>query len=151
MLVTDPSTTNASGSATGPSRLINHRNNSGNTPLHWAALNAHLDCVKALVEAGADVRIKNDAGHDAAFLAERAEWAKQGDNAVPAADEKNEEGTASGEPETTRPMTEGMQVVRVLLESDKSNETEQNETEVDADANADRMDGVHGANGATTT
>lgn len=55
--------------------FINYRNYTGNTPLHWAALNTHLDCVKALVEAGADISLKNDAGHDALFLAERADWA----------------------------------------------------------------------------
>ncbi|KAL4996205.1 ankyrin repeat-containing domain protein [Aspergillus recurvatus] len=56
---------------------INHRNHSGNTPLHWAALNTHLECVKVLVEAGADVSIKNEAGLDAVFLAERADWKAQ--------------------------------------------------------------------------
>ncbi|KAL5335811.1 hypothetical protein BJX70DRAFT_374247 [Aspergillus crustosus] len=55
-------------------RVLNHRNHSGNTPLHWAALNTHLECVKALVAAGADVSIKNEAGLDAVFLAERADW-----------------------------------------------------------------------------
>lgn len=54
--------------------FVNHPNHAGNTALHWAALNTHLECVKALVEAGADVAIKNDAGHDAVFLAERAAW-----------------------------------------------------------------------------
>ncbi|KAI7975358.1 hypothetical protein EIK77_003739 [Talaromyces pinophilus] len=54
--------------------FLNYRNYTGNTPLHWAALNTHLDCVKALVEAGADISLKNDAGHDALFLAERADW-----------------------------------------------------------------------------
>jgi Ankyrin repeats (many copies) len=29
--------------------LVNHKNVSGNTPLHWAALNGHLSCVKALM------------------------------------------------------------------------------------------------------
>jgi FOG: Ankyrin repeat len=48
--------------------FVNHRNYSGNTSLHWAALNTHLECVKALVESGADVTVKNDAGHDAVFL-----------------------------------------------------------------------------------
>jgi len=60
-----------------PVPLINHGNNAGNTPLHWAALNTHLNCVKALVEAGADISAKNNAGHDAAFLAERTGWKPQ--------------------------------------------------------------------------
>lgn len=53
--------------------LLNHRNSSGNTPLHWASLNGHLETVKALVEAGADMWIKNHAGNLAVFEAERAE------------------------------------------------------------------------------
>jgi hypothetical protein len=52
--------------------LVNHKNVSGNTPLHWAALNGHLPCVKALVAAGADASITNEAGHDAVYEAERS-------------------------------------------------------------------------------
>lgn len=51
--------------------LVNHKNNSGNTPLHWAAFNSQLSCVKVLVSAGADPSIKNDAGHDTIYEAER--------------------------------------------------------------------------------
>ena len=50
--------------------LINHQNVSGNTPLHWAALNGHLEIVKALVQAGADPTIVNEAGRDAVVEAE---------------------------------------------------------------------------------
>ena len=50
--------------------LVNHKNVSGNTPLHWAALNGQLLCVKALVAAGADASIINAAGHDALYDAE---------------------------------------------------------------------------------
>tara|TARA_R110002003_G_scaffold175_3_gene14172 strand:- start:3991 stop:4425 length:435 start_codon:yes stop_codon:yes gene_type:complete len=50
--------------------LINAVNEAGNTPLHWAALNGHLEGVKLLVESGADVTIINQAGHDAVFEAE---------------------------------------------------------------------------------
>ncbi|OAX80726.1 hypothetical protein ACJ72_04931 [Emergomyces africanus] len=109
--------------------IINHRNNSGNTPLHWAALNTHLDCVKALVHAGADITVKNDAGHDAVFLAERSEW-----TALPADDEKKGEEEVEekevivngigedeskregeGEGERRRPVSKGMEVVEWLL------------------------------------
>lgn len=52
---------------------VNHRNTAGNTPLHWASLNGHLEIVKQLVNAGADMWMKNSAGHLALFEAERAE------------------------------------------------------------------------------
>lgn len=50
--------------------LINAVNEAGNTPLHWAALNGHLESVKLLMQSGADVTIFNRAGHDAVFEAE---------------------------------------------------------------------------------
>jgi hypothetical protein len=50
--------------------LINSLNDAGNTPLHWAALNGHLESVKLLIQSGADVTIINKAGHDAVFEAE---------------------------------------------------------------------------------
>lgn len=119
--------------------FVNHRNHSGNTPLHWAALNTHLDCVKALVEAGADVTIKNDAGHDAMFLAERAAWSaaaeEEGD-----ADENAEEpqeiemtiGEEQGEGQQQADvgeMSAGRQVVEWLLSSEKAAGLESSATE----------------------
>ena len=53
--------------------MINNTNSQGNTPLHWAAYNGHLEVVKMLIKAGADMWIKNAAGHLAMFEAERAE------------------------------------------------------------------------------
>lgn len=50
--------------------LVNHRNVSGNTPLHWAAMNGHLEIVKVLVGSGADVGVRNEAGRDAVVEAE---------------------------------------------------------------------------------
>lgn len=50
--------------------LINAINEAGNTPLHWAALNGHLESVKLLIQSGADITIFNQAGHDAVFEAE---------------------------------------------------------------------------------
>lgn len=50
--------------------LINAINDAGNTPLHWAALNGHLESVKLLIQSGADITIFNRAGHDAVFEAE---------------------------------------------------------------------------------
>lgn len=54
-----------------PPLNINLPNKSGNTPLHWAALNGHLDAVKILIGAGAIPAIRNTAGHDAVYEAER--------------------------------------------------------------------------------
>lgn len=50
--------------------LLNAQNGSGNTALHWAALNGHLECVKILIDSGADPTITNAAGHDAVYEAE---------------------------------------------------------------------------------
>jgi hypothetical protein len=45
-------------------------NDSGNTALHWAALNGQLPIVKALCAAGGDPFLKNNAQHDAFYEAE---------------------------------------------------------------------------------
>jgi hypothetical protein len=50
--------------------FLNAVNESGNTPLHWAALNGHLESVKLLIHSGVDVTIINRAGHDAVYEAE---------------------------------------------------------------------------------
>lgn len=50
--------------------LLNSQNGSGNTPLHWASVNGHLEAVKLLIDAGADPTIINKAGHDAVYEAE---------------------------------------------------------------------------------
>lgn len=51
-------------------QLVNHKNVNGNTPLHWAGMNGHLEVVKALVQAGADPGIVNAAGRDAVVESE---------------------------------------------------------------------------------
>ncbi|KAI2793582.1 hypothetical protein POX_a00163 [Penicillium oxalicum] len=124
--------------------FVNHPNHSGNTPLHWAALNTHLECVKALVEAGADVAIKNDAGHDAVFLAERAAWsaaAEEEGDAAQAADEPQEIEMTIGEEEQGQQqqadageMSAGRQVVEWLLSSEKAAGLESSATEGDKSA-----------------
>ncbi|KAL1974757.1 hypothetical protein VTN31DRAFT_4961 [Thermomyces dupontii] len=110
--------------------FLNYRNHSGNTPLHWAALNTHLDCVKILVEAGADISVKNDAGHDAAFLAERADWSNMPDVYANTAEEDleklaKENGTdtaatqeAQQQQEQPPPPSKARQVVEYLLSKD---------------------------------
>ncbi|KAJ6261554.1 hypothetical protein Dda_4224 [Drechslerella dactyloides] len=50
--------------------LVNWPNGSGNTPLHWACLNGHIEAVKALIAAGADPGVLNAAGHDCVYEAE---------------------------------------------------------------------------------
>lgn len=50
--------------------LVNHRNVSGNTPLHWAGLNGKLEVVKRLVAAGADPGLRNESGRDAVVESE---------------------------------------------------------------------------------
>ncbi|KAL1957028.1 hypothetical protein VTO42DRAFT_6405 [Malbranchea cinnamomea] len=121
------------------SRLVNHRNNSGSTPLHWAAINTHFDCVKALVDAGADVNIKNDAGHDAAFLAERAQWSRQGNDDTPSEQEgESAEESASSAP----PGTEGTRVVKLLLERAAVAEEDAGGTDGNSRVANDGMEGV---------
>ncbi|KAI1615802.1 hypothetical protein EDD36DRAFT_463300 [Exophiala viscosa] len=51
-------------------QLVNHRNVNGNTPMHWAGMNGHLEVVKVLVGAGADPGIVNAAGRDAVVESE---------------------------------------------------------------------------------
>ncbi|KLJ08252.1 hypothetical protein EMPG_16310 [Blastomyces silverae] len=144
----------AARAATAVNPIINHRNNSGNTPLHWAALNTHLECVKALVHAGADIATKNSAGHDAVFLAERSEW-----TALPADDEKEGEGEAEvtlngvgedegkGEGEARGPLSKGMQVVEWLLGCEEGEGLERGAgVSGSGDGDEGLMDGVEGGN-----
>lgn len=56
------------------SEFVNHRNISGNTPLHWAGMNGHLDIVKALLRAGANPEVLNAAGRDALV---ESEWSSK--------------------------------------------------------------------------
>jgi uncharacterized protein len=50
---------------------ISPQNSAGNTPLHWACLNNHVDTVKLLVQEGADMFVKNGIGRDAVWEAEQ--------------------------------------------------------------------------------
>ena len=50
---------------------ISPQNSAGNTPLHWACLNNHVETVKLLVGEGADMFVKNAAGRDAVWEAEQ--------------------------------------------------------------------------------
>ena len=63
-------TTTPTQSSKSSSHLLDAQNAWGNTPLHWASLNGHLEAVKALLAAGANMDVKNKAGHDAIYEAE---------------------------------------------------------------------------------
>jgi ankyrin repeat protein len=44
---------------------VNSRDNYGDTPLTWAAVNCHLEVVRLLLEKGADANSRNDEGRTA--------------------------------------------------------------------------------------
>jgi uncharacterized protein len=46
---------------------ISPQNSAGNTPLHWACLNNHVETVKLLVQEGADMFVKNNVGKDSVW------------------------------------------------------------------------------------
>lgn len=85
--------------------ILNLQNSSGNTPLHWATLNGHLDAVKALIVAGADCSIQNNAGRDVLWEAglndkrDVAEWIAMEGKGMDGglSDGKGEEGCAQVE------------------------------------------------------
>ena len=73
-LVSVPSETNEAVSAdSAVIAWVNTANAEGNTALHWAALNGHVEVVKTLIDAGVDIWVKNANGDMALFEAERAE------------------------------------------------------------------------------
>jgi hypothetical protein len=53
-----------------PPPVVNSLNKAGNTALHWAALNGHVDVILLLLGHGADPSVLNAAGHDALYEAE---------------------------------------------------------------------------------
>ena len=65
-----PSTQSLEGQNNESKQFLIRQNEAGNTALHWAAMNGHLDAVKILVGAGADTRVKNRAGKEAIYEAE---------------------------------------------------------------------------------
>lgn len=77
--------------------ILDAQNAWGNTPLHWAALNGHLEAVKALLAAGASIGIKNKAGYNAVYEAELnsknsvVEWLLQQDQGIESRSEEAQE------------------------------------------------------------
>jgi uncharacterized protein len=51
---------------------LNSQNEQGNTPLHWASLNGHVEVVKMLLELGVNPLIRNHSGLSPATVAEQA-------------------------------------------------------------------------------
>ena len=94
-----------------PPGLISLANQRGNTALHWAALNGHLEAAKALIESGAEIGRKNLAGHNAAFEAEQAGKEEVAAWLISAGDDGQEgdvkEEEVSGELEADTNMTAG--------------------------------------------
>lgn len=105
LTIRPPTKDQVSGLLPNYSVLINVPNGRGNTPLHWAALNGHLEAVKVLVDAGADLLAKNNAGHDVVYEAEVAgkeevvNWllGAQKDDSTLEKEEEEEEGEAEAE------------------------------------------------------
>lgn len=77
--------------------ILNAQNKAGNTALHWAALNGHLDAVKVLLEEGADPTITNSRGHDAVYEAEVNDRKEVVDWVLKEGGEGLEMGVAGGE------------------------------------------------------
>lgn len=77
--------------------------------------------MKALVEAGADISIKNDAGLDAVFLAERKAWSAEEEEG--GSEEQKGEGKGEGEGEQGKgKMTPETEVVEWLLSAGEAQE-----------------------------
>lgn len=76
--------------------IVNAQNNSGNTPLHWACLNGHLEAVKVLLEHGADPTITNQKGHDPIYEAELNDKSDVVEWVLKEGGEGLEEGVAGG-------------------------------------------------------
>lgn len=101
------------------------------------------------MEAGADVTVKNDAGHDAVFLAERAAWTGSAEEEEEGRANENEGQTqevemtvSEGDAETqdqqqqtgAGEMSAGRQVVEWLLSSEKAAGLESGGTEGEGSA-----------------
>uniref|UniRef100_A0A915BNU5 Uncharacterized protein n=1 Tax=Parascaris univalens TaxID=6257 RepID=A0A915BNU5_PARUN len=54
------------------SRFINFRNNDGKTPLHIAAENCAVKCIRELLKNGADIRVRDSRGWDCLMLTLKA-------------------------------------------------------------------------------
>jgi ankyrin repeat protein len=78
-------------------KILNAQNKAGNTALHWAALNGHLEAVKVLLEEGSDPTITNQRGHDAVYEAELNDKTEVVEWVLKEGGEGLESGVAGGE------------------------------------------------------
>jgi len=51
--------------------VVNHKNNNGSTPLHWATMSGSLGTIEMLLKAGANSELRDGVGEDAVECAER--------------------------------------------------------------------------------
>jgi len=93
--------------------ILNRQNKSGNTALHWAALNGHVEVLLALLQHGSDPSILNTAGHDALFEAELNEKTKAAEALL--AEGKELENTVNGGAETEGDADDGEEEEEVLM------------------------------------
>lgn len=103
--------------------FLNAVNEAGNTALHWAALNGHLESVKLLVQSGADVTIINRAGHDAVYEAEINDKNEVVDWLLGAVEELENGIGRSGEAEAGESTGENMADVDVDVDSAEEKNT----------------------------
>lgn len=102
--------------------------------------------MKALVAAGADISIKNDAGHDAVFLAERTAWTAEGEGDE--TQEQKEQDESEGGEEDKGKISPGRAVVEWLLGCEKGDSLETSARDGSESASAfgnasgEAMDGV---------
>lgn len=89
--------------------IVNAQNGSGNTALHWAALNGHLEAVKVLVEQGADPTIINHKGHDPIYEAESNDKSDVVEWVLKEGGEGLEEGLGGGQAEGETDENVGME------------------------------------------
>ena len=104
--------------------FLNAANEAGNTPLHWAALNGHLESVKVLIHSGADVTIINRAGHDAVYEAEINDKSEVVDWLLGAVEELERGVGQGGQAEAGEDMEEDMGEAGVDSAEDKSTSAE---------------------------
>jgi len=111
-----------------PHAFVAQRNSSGNTPLHWAALNGHLDIVKLLIEkGGAEPTVANNAGHNVLFEAQSANKEDVAkflleicpELAAPIGRTEEEEG-AEGAVKETEKVTGGMEELNITAQGAKT-------------------------------